>query len=582
MSGRIGVDVERDPQSAFSGEEPGELRARCVMVAGLFLAVHAAYTIFQLVGLVTVNLPPVVDTDVLWKSFALNAAVDLATIGFILLNVLNPRFYRVGVGRIRAAVVALAGIMLVNWGIQLHYGGSMSSQVMPLILGTIVVVAWLLPWKTTLFMLFGSTLYVLVIVTLEMTGYLRYSPIIRHGPEMDALFQDWRVVTMNALIYACTFGLVMLIMYRMRRELARSRAAMESHVRRLEHEIREREKAQKTLRGAVDRLTRLNNDLSQTTRGVAHDLRNPLHAIGGFTSLLKENLDATADEEVIHCAARIEEGIEHMRLLLEDLSDLTRTEPAGTAPQSCDCEAVLKSVIDLFEHRISELGAKVALGSLPSVTAHEIRLAQLFQNLLDNALKFHSDAPPRIEVSAQPLGDSYVFMFKDNGIGMDPDSADRIFDPFERLDTARDIPGSGIGLATCRKVVEDMGGRIWVEPNPEGGSTFYFTLPTVPAGKNSPQTNDSDNPPKAVELPIDGVLDLHAFAPRDVADVVATYLDECGKRGITAVRIIHGKGIGVQRRIVEGVLKRHPDVVSYRGAREGEGGWGATVVELRQ
>jgi two-component system, chemotaxis family, sensor kinase Cph1 len=142
-----------------------------------------------------------------------------------------------------------------------------------------------------------------------------------------------------------------------------------------------------------------------------------------------------------------------------------------------DGNAVVKQALANLQGAIEESGATVTSGALPTVLADEIQLVQLFQNLIANAIKFHSAAAPQIEVRAEPADGEWTFSVQDNGIGIDPQFADRIFVIFQRLHGREEYPGTGIGLSLCKKIVERYGGRIWMESVPGQGATFYFTLP---------------------------------------------------------------------------------------------------------
>jgi light-regulated signal transduction histidine kinase (bacteriophytochrome) len=199
--------------------------------------------------------------------------------------------------------------------------------------------------------------------------------------------------------------------------------------------------------------------------------------------------DADADE-FIHYAV---DGATRMQQLINDLLAYSRVDTRGKAFVRTDCEAVLEQTLDNLQIAIEESGAAITHDHLPTLLADEGQLVQLFQNLISNALKFHGPEPPRIHVSArlQPaetgplsaIGHAerpsahWLFAIRDNGIGLDPQFAERIFIIFQRLHTRVEHPGTGIGLAICKKIVERHGGRIWVDSAPGQGTTFYFTIP---------------------------------------------------------------------------------------------------------
>jgi light-regulated signal transduction histidine kinase (bacteriophytochrome) len=166
-----------------------------------------------------------------------------------------------------------------------------------------------------------------------------------------------------------------------------------------------------------------------------------------------------------------------MQTLIRDLLTYSRVDTRASDFQTADCEAVLREVLDNLQTSIAETAAKVSHDPLPTVPADEVQLRQLFQNLIGNALKFHGQTPPRVHISAAMQRSNWLFSVRDNGIGIDPEHAERIFVIFQRLHTRRAYPGTGVGLAICKKIVERHGGRIWVESRQDEGGEFLFTLP---------------------------------------------------------------------------------------------------------
>ena len=166
-----------------------------------------------------------------------------------------------------------------------------------------------------------------------------------------------------------------------------------------------------------------------------------------------------------------------MQRLINDLLAYSRVSTRGKGFEPTDCEAVLSQVLSNLQVAIEESGAAVTHDPLPVVMADDLQLAQLFQNLIANAIKFHGEEQPLVHVSAEQDGREWVFSVRDNGIGIDPQYFDRIFVIFQRLHNRDEYPGTGIGLAICKKIVDRHGGRIWVESQPGKGSTFYFTIP---------------------------------------------------------------------------------------------------------
>jgi two-component system, chemotaxis family, sensor kinase Cph1 len=165
-----------------------------------------------------------------------------------------------------------------------------------------------------------------------------------------------------------------------------------------------------------------------------------------------------------------------MQALINDLLVLSRVGTRGKTFETVACDAVLDQVLKNLKLAIQDSGAIITRGPLPTVFAEESQLTQLFQNLLANAIKFRAADLPRIHVSAERHDAAWKIMVRDNGIGISPDQKDRIFVIFQRLHTKKQYPGTGIGLAICKKIAERHGGRIWVEPSPGSGSTFSFTI----------------------------------------------------------------------------------------------------------
>ncbi len=171
------------------------------------------------------------------------------------------------------------------------------------------------------------------------------------------------------------------------------------------------------------------------------------------------------------------DGAKRMEQLIQDLLAYSRVGARGEPFQPTDCTALVQQALANLARTMQESGARVTYDPLPTVSGAAGQLIRLWQNLIGNALKYRSARPPQVHITVQPQGPQWLFAVQDNGIGFDPPQAERIFGVFERLHTRRAYPGTGIGLAICRKIVERHGGRIWAEGRPEEGATFYFTLP---------------------------------------------------------------------------------------------------------
>jgi light-regulated signal transduction histidine kinase (bacteriophytochrome) len=244
-------------------------------------------------------------------------------------------------------------------------------------------------------------------------------------------------------------------------------------------EIVERKRAEAKLEHYAAELKRSNEDLEQFAYVVSHDLREPARMVKSYLELLEDRYQGQLDEKADKYIDHAVDGAERMQEMIKALLELSRIETEGKKPAPTDVEAVLERTLNVLERAIEDANAKVTHGPLPTVMADEAQLGLVFQNLIANAIKFRrEDVPPRVHVSAEREGDEWVFSVADNGIGIDPEQADRLFQIFQRLHTREEYEGLGIGLALCRRVVERHGGRIWVESEPGEGSTFTFTLPT--------------------------------------------------------------------------------------------------------
>jgi PAS domain S-box-containing protein len=234
-------------------------------------------------------------------------------------------------------------------------------------------------------------------------------------------------------------------------------------------------------------LQRSNDELQQFAYAASHDLQAPLRAIVGYTELIRQRyagrLDADADDFI----GFIVEGGKRMQSMISDLLAYSR---AGTSPvcfEPIDCNAALDHALENLAASIEESGAVIQRGNLPPVPMDMTQMTLLLQNLVGNAVKFRGERPPVVEIGAEAHGSEWRFHVRDNGIGIAPEHIGRIFQVFQRLHTAEQYPGTGIGLAICKRTVERYGGRIWVESAPGQGSTFFFTLPSVQSAPAAPQ-----------------------------------------------------------------------------------------------
>ncbi len=225
-------------------------------------------------------------------------------------------------------------------------------------------------------------------------------------------------------------------------------------------------------------LKRSNQELEQFAYVISHDLREPLRTVKGFLELLERRYGDELDQQGGEFIDYAVEGVDRMQEMIGALLDLARVGTQGQPFASTDVDALLERTLHLLQRAIADAGAAISHDPLPVVMADEAQLAQVFQNLIANALKFRrGDEVPRVHISAEPVDDMWRFSVADNGIGVDPAQEERIFQIFQRLHPSEAYPGTGLGLALCKRIVERHGGRIWVESEPGKGSTFCFTWP---------------------------------------------------------------------------------------------------------
>ena len=242
-------------------------------------------------------------------------------------------------------------------------------------------------------------------------------------------------------------------------------------------DITEHKRREEELKKLSEELARSNTDLRDFAYVASHDLKKPLQSIEGFARLLarryKGKLDAKADEFIEYIGS----GVKRMQMFIKDLLEYSQVGAKEKKFKPTDCSSVVQKAVGNLQAAIEESNAVVTYDELPTVMVDTPQMISLLQNLIDNAIKFRSEDSPRIYISAERKGDEWVFSIRDNGIGIDPKDSERIFGMFQRLHGSTDYPGTGIGLAICKRIIERHGGRIWVESKIEKGSTFYFTIP---------------------------------------------------------------------------------------------------------
>ena len=234
------------------------------------------------------------------------------------------------------------------------------------------------------------------------------------------------------------------------------------------------ERGQAELERSNAELKRSNTELDQFASVTSHDLQAPLTTISMYAELLVRRPDMSAD-----LINGIRGATTQARTLIRDLLEYSRAGRGEIDLEPLEVERVVQQALEALAGAIETTGASVTVGSLPVVRADRSNLCRVFQNLIGNAVKFTRGDDPRVSIEAEPEGSMWRISVRDNGIGMDTASCERIFEPFRRLHGEEDYPGTGIGLAVCERIVEQHGGRIWVSSTPGEGSVFSFTMPAA-------------------------------------------------------------------------------------------------------
>jgi PAS domain S-box-containing protein len=250
-------------------------------------------------------------------------------------------------------------------------------------------------------------------------------------------------------------------------------------------------------RKRAEELARSNARLEEFAYTAAHDLREPLRAISAYTEILIQEMKLDANSRQM--AQFIVDGSARMSRLIDDLLAFASTgmrEP----PQWVDLPRAVEQARQNLALEIKESGARITVDPLPVVRGNEIHLVRLFQNLIGNAVKYRGKDAPEIHVRAEREGSDWIVRIEDNGIGIDRPNLDRVFMPFVRL-ANREVPGTGLGLAVCKNIVDEMGGKIWIESEPGMGSTFSFTIP---------EARSEQNAGLAHEMPLDSLRSTNA------------------------------------------------------------------------
>jgi PAS domain S-box-containing protein len=244
-------------------------------------------------------------------------------------------------------------------------------------------------------------------------------------------------------------------------------------------DMTERKQIEERLKQITLEMQRSNTELEQFAYVISHDLQEPLRMVSSYTQLLAKRysnkLDADADEFIAYAV----DGARRMQTLLHDLLEYSRVGTRGKPFSLVNCEHIVEQAMANLKIAIEECGASVSYDVLPTIMADEGQMVRLFQNLIGNAIKFRREEAPQVHISAQRRNNIVTFSVKDNGIGIDREHSQSIFEIFRRLHTIEEYPGTGMGLAICKKIVERHGGHISVQSQLEQGSTFYFSVDTA-------------------------------------------------------------------------------------------------------
>jgi len=241
-------------------------------------------------------------------------------------------------------------------------------------------------------------------------------------------------------------------------------------------DITERKRREQRLEELVGRLETSNERLEQFAYAASHDLQEPLRMVSSYLQLIEQRYGDALDEDGEEFLEYAVDGAERMRDMIDGLLKYSRVETRGDPLEPVELDAVFQNVLEDLQMRVDESDAEISAEPLPRVEGDAGQLRQVFQNLVKNAIEYSGDEPPRIRVSAERDGPEWIVSVRDEGIGIEPEYRERVFEVFERLHDSGDYSSTGVGLALCERIIERHGGRIWVESEPGKGSTFHFTV----------------------------------------------------------------------------------------------------------
>ena len=242
-------------------------------------------------------------------------------------------------------------------------------------------------------------------------------------------------------------------------------------------DVNEHKSAEEKLKTLAEKLSLSNKELEQFAYVASHDLQEPLRMVASYIQLLQRRYTGKLSGEADEFIGYAVDGVVRMKSLINDLLAYSRVNTQEVKFEQTDLNKIVTQLSVNLRASIEESKAKLIFEGLPTVMANPLHINQLMQNLISNAIKFRGAEPPVVNIAARHAGDEWIISVSDNGIGIEQEFTDRIFVIFQRLHNYTEYPGTGIGLAICKKIVEKFGGHIWVESEPGKGSTFNFTIP---------------------------------------------------------------------------------------------------------